>query len=98
MILLLLFVKKRNTEEEKLLPKRGSIKDDNGNVLAEDVVSYNVVAYLDSSRSENSKKPLHVVDVNATAEKLAPYIKMDDCCFLKHFLVKKFIQLLMSRK
>ncbi len=85
------FVKKRNTEEEKLLPKRGSIKDDNGNVLAEDVVSYNVVAYLDSSRSENSKKPLHVVDVNATAEKLAPYIKMD-VAVLKTLLSKKVYQ------
>lgn len=71
------FIKNRNTEEETILPTRGSIKDTNGNVLAEDVVSYNVIAYLDPSRSENSDKPLHVVDVDATAEKLAPYINLD---------------------
>lgn len=71
------FIKNRNTEEETILPTRGSIKDTNGNVLAEDVVSYNVIAYLDPSRSENSDKPLHVVDVDATAEKLAPYVNLD---------------------
>ena len=71
------FIKNINTEEETILPTRGSIKDTNGNVLAEDVVSYNVIAYLDPSRSENSDKPLHVVDVDATAEKLAPYVNLD---------------------
>lgn len=71
------FVKNRNTEEETILPTRGSIRDVHGNVLAQDVASYTVIAYLDASRSENSDKPLHVVDVNATAEKLAPYIGMD---------------------
>ena len=59
------------------------LKDTNGNVLAEDVVSYNVIAYLDPSRSENSDKPLHVVDVDATAEKLAPYVNLD-VSVLKH--------------
>lgn len=71
------FIKNRNTEEEVILPKRGSIRDQNGNVLAEDVASYTVIAYLDSRRSEGSKVPLHVVDADATAEKLAPYLGMD---------------------
>lgn len=71
------FIETRNTEEEIILPTRGSIIDANGNVLAEDVASYTVIAYLDESRSEGSKEPLHVVDVNATAEKLAPYLSMD---------------------
>ena len=71
------FIKNRNTKEETLLPKRGSIKDRDGNVLAEDVASYTVIAYLDEKRSKNSKKPLHVVDPDATAEKLAPYLNMD---------------------
>ncbi len=71
------FIKKRNTAEEVILPKRGSILDHNGNVLAEDVASYTVIAYLDARRSENSKEPLHVVDVDITAEKLAPYLNMD---------------------
>ena len=71
------FIKNRNTEEETILPKRGSIRDVNGNVLAEDVASYTVIAYLDPSRSENSSKPLHVVDVDATALKLAPYLNTE---------------------
>lgn len=71
------FIESRNTAEEIILPKRGSIIDKNGNVLAEDVASYTVIAYLEESRSEGSKKPLHVVDIDATAEKLAPYLNME---------------------
>ena len=71
------FIKNRNTEEEVILPKRGSILDHNGNILADDVASYTVIAYLDARRSEDSKEPLHVVDVDITAEKLAPYLNMD---------------------
>ena len=71
------FIESRNTKEEILLPKRGSIIDANGNVLAEDVASYTVIAYLDESRSEGSKEPLHVIDVDVTAERLAPYLEMD---------------------
>ena len=85
------FIKNRNTEEDTILPKRGSILDANNNVLAEDVASYSVIAYLDEKRSENSKIPLHVVDPDATAEKLAPYINMkpED---LKLLLKKKAYQ------
>lgn len=72
-----MFIKNRNTEEEVLMPNRGSIYDSNGNVLAEDVASYTVIAYLDESRSENSDTPLHVVDVDATANALAPLINTD---------------------
>lgn len=72
------FIKKRNTKEEVVLPTRGSILDINGNILAEDVASYSVIAYLSSSRSENSSTPQHVVDPEATAKVLAPYIKMDE--------------------
>ena len=71
------FIKKRNTNEEIIMPSRGSIYDSNGNVLAEDVVSYSVIAYLSPTRSENSKVPLHVVDPSITAQTLAPYINMD---------------------
>lgn len=70
------FIANRNTEEEIILPVRGSIVDSKGNILAEDVASYTVIAYLSASRSEGSKVPLHVLDVNATASKLAPYLNM----------------------
>lgn len=85
------FIKNRNTKEEVILPTRGSIRDYHGNVLAEDVASYTVIAYLDSSRSENSKTPLHVVDVEATANMLSPYLKMD-VSVLKTLLSKDLYQ------
>ena len=85
------FIKDRNTKEETILPKRGSIYDANSNILAEDVASYSVIAYLDARRSENSKIPLHVVDPDITAEKLAPYINMD-VEELKKILKKKAYQ------
>ena len=85
------FIETRNTKEELILPKRGSIIDSNGNVLAEDVASYTVIAYLDERRSEGSKDPLHVVDVDATAEKLAPYLDMD-VTVLKVLLTKDVYQ------
>ena len=71
------FIKSRNTEEEIILPKRGSIIDVEGNILAEDVSSYTVIAYLDPKRSEGSEEPKHVVDADETAIKLAPLINMD---------------------
>ena len=85
------FIRNRNTEEEIILPARGTIYDTNKNVLAEDVASYTVIAYLDPSRSENSEKPMHVVDVDATATKLAPYVKLD-VSVLKALLSKKVYQ------
>ena len=85
------FIKNRNTAEEIILPKRGSIKDKKGNVLAEDVASYTVIAYLDPSRSENSKTPQHVTDINTTAKILSPYIHMEEST-LKALLSKKAYQ------
>lgn len=70
------FAKNRNTKKETLYATRGSIYDTNGEVLAQTVDSYNIIAYLDKSRSKNSTKPKHVVDKEMTAEKLSPILKM----------------------
>ena len=85
------FIKMRNTEEEIIMPTRGSIYDKNGNILAEDVASYSVIAYLDERRSENSVVPLHVVDVDYTANALAPLIDTD-VDTLKSLLSKELYQ------
>ena len=45
-----MFIKNRNTKEEVLMPKRGTIYDTKGNALANDVVSYTLVAYLSDKR------------------------------------------------
>ena len=72
------FIKNRNTKEEIIMPTRGTIYDNSGNILAEDVASYTIIAYLDASRSENSKTPLHVVDKEMTAKTLAPLLEMEE--------------------
>lgn len=70
------FAKKRNTTKETLYATRGTIYDSNGEILAQSVDSYTLIAYLDSSRSKNQTTPQHVVDKEKTAEKLAPILKM----------------------
>lgn len=72
------FAKKRITVTEELIAKRGTIYDSEGNILAIDVSSYTLIAYLDSSRTSDIENPEHVVDKELTAQKLsevldAPY-------------------------
>lgn len=70
------FAKDRNTKEETLYALRGNMYDVNGDVLAQTINSYTIIAYLDEKRSVDSKKPLHVVDKELTAEKLSSILDM----------------------
>lgn len=70
------FANKRNTKKETLYALRGNIYDINGDVLAQTINSYTIIAYLDESRSKDSKVPLHVVNKEDTAEKLATVLDM----------------------
>ncbi len=71
------FAKMRNTENRKLYATRGNIYDSEGNILALNVSSYTVIAYLDPSRTTDSEMPNHVVDKDKTAELLAPILEME---------------------
>lgn len=71
------FSSSRNTVKKTLYATRGNIFDLNGNILAQNVNSYTVIAYLDESRTGSSKTPLHVVDKHKTAEALSPILDMD---------------------
>lgn len=72
------FALSRTTGNKTLYASRGSIFDVSGEVLAENVNSYTVIAYLSESRTTSEKNPRHVVDIESTVEKLAPIIKMDE--------------------
>lgn len=70
------FAENRDTRTKTLTAKRGTIYSANGEVLAKDVNSYTVIAYLDPSRTKDEKRPYHVVDKEKTAELLSPLINM----------------------
>jgi penicillin-binding protein 2B len=57
---------------------RGKILDRNANVIAEDTLSYRLVAVISEKATENPKKPRHVVDKAEAARLLAQYIPMDE--------------------
>lgn len=71
-----LFAANRNTVEKTLYATRGTIFDSNGSILAQNVNSYTVIAYLSETRTGSSATPLHVVDKKSTAEALAPILDM----------------------
>lgn len=70
------FASNRYTVSSTLQAKRGNIFDSSGNLLALNVSSYTVIAYLSESRTGSSETPLHVVDKQMTAEALSPVINM----------------------
>lgn len=69
------FIENRNIEEQIIMPDRGTIYDSKGNILAQDVSSYTLIAYLDESRSENSEELRHVKDKEGTAKALSEKIE-----------------------
>lgn len=70
------FAESRDTVKKTLYAKRGSIYDVSGEVLAQNVNSYTVIAFLSSKRTTDESNPKHVVDKDYTALKLAPLINM----------------------
>lgn len=77
------FADKRNTKKEILYSLRGNIYDINGDVLAQTINSYTLIAYLDPSRSEGYETPQHVVNKEETAQKLSTVIDMSEDEILK---------------
>lgn len=71
-------------KEETIIASRGKILDRNNNILAEDVVSYKIIAYLSDTRIGINNQPAYVVDKEATAQALAPILNMDKQVILDH--------------
>ena len=71
----------RTTKTTILKANRGTIFDHSGNILAEDVSSYTLIAYLDPKRTTDPEKPMHVVDKENTALVLSAILEIDyDTC------------------
>lgn len=69
------FAANRNTVKRTISAKRGTIYDSNNNVLALNVSSYTVIAYL--PKSTVYTKENYVKDINATAEALSTVLNME---------------------
>lgn len=82
------FASSRDTVKKTIFARRGTIYSSSGEVLAKDVNSYTVIAYLEPSRTKDPLHPYHVVDKELTAEKLSPIINMSK---------KRILQLLNSK-
>ena len=74
---------RRTTKTDVVSAKRGSIYSVNGDILAQNVSSYKLIAYLDP-KSTNEKRPQHVVDKEDTARKLAPILGMEEAEALRY--------------
>lgn len=71
------FAANRNTISKVLTANRGTIYDMSGNVLAHNVTSYTLIAYLDAGRSKG-KNINHVKDIDMTAKALASVLETDE--------------------
>ena len=71
------FIKNRNTREEVIMPTRGTIFDINGNILANDVTSYTIIAYLSDTRVDAKGNKDYVEDIEDTSTKLASVLNAD---------------------
>ena len=87
------FAKNRNTATEILTAKRGTIYDVDGNVLAQNISSYTLIAYLDPSRTKDENNPSHVVDKEYTATKLASILGEDNYSYILERLNKNSLSI-----
>ncbi len=70
------YVQSVSLVSETLRARRGNIYDANGQIVAQDQKTYDVICYLDSSRT-NGKKPAYVVDPLYTSQVLARILDGD---------------------
>jgi len=66
------------SKESAITASRGKIYDTNGQVIAEDTLSYRLIAVVNEKATTDAKNPRHVVNAEKTAKILADYIPMDE--------------------
>lgn len=86
------FAKKRTTKKEIIKAPRGTIYTSDGEVLAQNVSSYTIIAYLDPKRTEDESKPQHVIDKAVTAKALAPILNLNEDKILEYLSKENIYQ------
>lgn len=74
----------RTTKTEVIPAVRGSIYSSDKEILAQNVSSYKLIAYLDSKRTTDKNKPQHVVNKEETAKALSGILEMSEEEILKY--------------
>lgn len=77
------WAEQKRTSSYVLESERGKIYDANGMPLAYDMKTYRLLAIVDESYTINPKQPLHVVDAEETAAKIAPILEVDESYILE---------------
>ncbi len=66
------------SREQTIPANRGKILDRNGDIIAEDTLSYKIIAVVSEKASKDSNVPRHVIDPAKTAKALSSYIDMPE--------------------
>ena len=83
------FASNRNTVSSTIVANRGTIYDAHSNILAQNISTYTLIAYLDSSRTKDESNPKHVVDKEYTASKLSSILGEENYDYILERLNKK---------
>ena len=86
------FAANRNTVTNILTAERGTIYDSESNILAQNITSYTLIAYLDEGRTTDPLYPNHVVDKDYTATKLSKILGEDNYEYILERLNKNVKQ------
>ncbi len=71
------YVSSVSNVDETIFASRGKILDESGQILAQDVQTYDIICYLDEDRLSNGTDPAYVDDPAFAANALAPILGMD---------------------
>lgn len=88
------YVESGNVIENKIYAKRGNILDRNGNIIAQDVESYDIICVLDKNRitNDDEKDKAYVSDPEKTASALAEILGGDKKQFFDLLSQKNIFQ------
>ncbi len=82
----------KKAASKKIKANRGTIYDSLGEVLAQDVSSYTLIAYLSESRTSDITRPRHVIDKVGTARKLSEVLDISEEYLLERLSLEGLYQ------